>query len=199
MKPGFSFIICIIDRSGSMQSIRTDAIGGFNTFLEEQKKHPEGALLTLVLFNDQYEVVHNAISLADVPPLTDSTYVPAGMTALLDAVGSTIDDVGKRLAGTREEERPEKVIVAILTDGEENSSKRYSYEQIATMITHQQEVYKWEFIFLAANQDAVSTAKAIAIHSSDAFQFMATNEGITHAYKNLSSEVTMRRKPRGDA
>lgn len=194
MKPGSTFLACIIDRSGSMQSIRSDAIGGFNAFLEEQQRHPDDALFTLVTFNGDYEVVHNAVPIACAQPLTKETYVPDGSTALYDAVGVTIDDIGKRLAAMREEDRPGKIIVAILTDGEENASHRYTREQIASMIRHQQEVYKWEFVFLAANQDAITAAASIAIHAKDTLSFVADGAGIHAAYNTLSADITMRRK-----
>jgi uncharacterized protein YegL len=193
MKPGFSFIACIIDRSGSMQSLRSDAVGGFNSFIEEQKKHPDEALLTLVLFNGDYQVVFDARPLGDIPPLTDATYVPSGSTALLDAVGRTIDDVGKRLAAMDEEQRPETVIVAILTDGEENSSRTYSLQQIASMIQHQQDVYKWEFLFLAADQDAITVAQSMSIHAADAVRFDSTSAGVKEGFYKLAVDVSHKR------
>jgi hypothetical protein len=196
MKAGFSFIICIIDRSGSMQSMRADAIGGFNAFLEEQRKHPDGALLTLVLFNDGYEVVHDAVPLPDVAPLDEATYIPSGSTALLDAVGRSIHNVGLRLAATPEEDRPEKVIVAILTDGEENASRDYALTTVAGMIAHQQDVYQWEFVFLAANQDAITTAQSLSIQAQDAINFSATSTGVREACKTMCYEVTKRRSRR---
>ncbi|MFW9872522.1 MAG: hypothetical protein ACFFG0_05415, partial [Candidatus Thorarchaeota archaeon] len=144
-------IVCIIDRSGSMASIAKDAIGGFNTFLEEQKKVKGEATLTFIQFDTDYEIIHENKPLFDVPKLNESTFQPRGATALLDAVGKTIDSVGKRLSNMQENNRPEKVIVAILTDGEENSSKEYTLSKVREMITHQRDKYQWEFIFLAAN------------------------------------------------
>ena len=123
-----------------------------------------------------------------------TTYVPAGMTALLDAVGRTIDAVGQRLSDTPEAERPGKVIVAILTDGLENASKDYSRGKVSEMIQHQRDVYKWEFIFLAANQDAIASARSISIHAHDAMPFQSTGEGVRHAYASMSEEVTRRRR-----
>ena len=149
MKQGLSEIICIIDRSGSMGIIKNDAIGGFNTFLEEQKKLPGEATLTYIQFDTEYEVVHENKPLKDVQPINGSIYIPRGRTALLDAVGKTIDATGRRLANTPEENRPEKIIVAILTDGEENASHQYNLSKIKEMIKHQKEKYSWEFIFLA--------------------------------------------------
>ena len=194
MKDNLSDIICILDRSGSMESIRSDAIGGFNTFLADQKQQPGEAYFTLVLFNHDYLLVHDHVPIAQAKPLDGRTYQPQGTTALLDAVGRTIDDVGNRLSGTPEPERPSKVIVAILTDGLENASKDYSRDRVAQMIKHQQEKYSWEFIFLAANQDAIATAREISIAAKDAMTFAATPDGVYNANLQMSREVARRRR-----
>lgn len=119
-------IICVIDRSGSMESIRSDAIGGFNRFLADQQEPEDPARLTMVLFDDQYDVAYNGMDIHNVPPLTTRTFVPRGMTALLDAIGKTLNTVSARLAEIPAEDRPEKIIVAILTDGHENASREFS-------------------------------------------------------------------------
>ncbi len=194
MKQGLAEIVCIIDRSGSMESIKNDAVGGFNAFLEEQKKVPGEATLTYVQFDTEYEVVHENTPLQDVKPIDDTVYIPRGSTALLDAIGRTIDSTGKRLANMPEENRPEKVIVAILTDGEENSSRQYELSQIKEKIGHQKEKYSWEFIFLAANQDAFAEAQKIGIDSKDAFNFSATGKGVRKAYANMSDSIAFLRK-----
>jgi len=193
MKSGLSEIICVVDRSGSMGAIRSDAIGGFNTFLQTQKDLPGDAKFTLILFNDSYDIVYDGAPIKEVKNLISKTYVPRGNTALYDAVGRAIDTVGLRLANTPEEERPEKVIVAILTDGEENSSKEYSLQRINEMIKHQKEVYSWEVVFLAANMDAVAAAQTLGIQSKDAFSFVATGKGIRSAYKDMSRSVSQYR------
>jgi uncharacterized protein YegL len=183
-------IICIIDRSGSMSIIRDDAIGGFNTFLEEQKKIPGEASLTLVQFDTEYEIVHENKHLTDVPPLTIASYIPRGATALLDAIGKTIDSVGLRLSNTPKDKLPAKVIVAILTDGEENSSKQYTNEKIKSMIEHQTEKYSWEFIFLGANQDAFATAGMYGIPVINTVSFVSTGAGVRDAYTQMSNITT---------
>ncbi|HMB89333.1 MAG TPA: vWA domain-containing protein [Rhodothermales bacterium] len=193
MRTDLTEIICIIDRSGSMQSIRSDAIGGFNAFLEGQQKHPGEGRLTLALFNHDYERVYENTPLPEVPPLTEDTYVPEGTTALLDAVGRTLVDVGKRLAATPEAERPAQVIVAILTDGLENASTDYTRERIAEMIAHQRTKYAWEFIFLAANQNAFQAAQKLSIDPADAMPFASTKVGVRAAYANLTENVSQRR------
>lgn len=180
-------IVCIVDRSGSMQSIARDAIGGFNAFVAAQRKLPIPARLTLVLFDNEYEVVHAGIPLENVPDLTPATYVPRGATALLDAIGRTIDTFGKRLAETPEAERPGKVIVAILTDGEENASHTYNLTQISDTIQHQQAKYSWEFIFLAANQDAIQAGKMMSISPDRSIAWNSTGVGVQSAYASMSA------------
>lgn len=175
-----------------MEAIRTDAIGGFNAFLKEQKKLPGAAKLTLVLFDDQYDVVLDGAPLAEVLELTNETYVPRGMTALLDAVGRTVDSVAIRLAETPESKRPDKVIFCILTDGQENSSKEYTRGQVFQKISAHTE-NGWEFIFLAANQDAIQAGESLGIAKDSSISFKADAHGIHAAYSALSNEVTRRR------
>ncbi len=193
-KKDYSEIICIIDRSGSMDAIKDDAIGGFNSFLESQKRDEGTASLTLVLFDNEYLVPINNEDIRQVPPLNEETFVPRGSTALLDAVGQTIDDVGRRLAETKEELRPETVIVAILTDGEENSSRRYSRSKIKKMIEHQSNVYSWEFVFLAANQDAFAEAESIGIKRESVADFEADSLGVARIFRFMSEEVSSKKK-----
>jgi uncharacterized protein YegL len=193
MNDNLSEIVCIVDRSGSMDAIREDAIGGFNTFLSDQKQQPGEAMLSLVLFNHEYKLLHDHVDINKVPKLDKRSYKPQGMTALLDAVGRTIDAIGQRLSDTPEKERPSKVIVAILTDGLENASRDYSRGKVAALIQQQRDVYQWEFIFLAANQDAIASAQSISIHARDSVSFQSTGEGVRHAYASMSREVTRRR------
>jgi hypothetical protein len=193
MRPDLTEIAFVLDRSGSMHSIAGDAIGGFNTFLAQQQAQPGAARLTLVLFDHEYLVAHDNVDIHSVPLLDDHTYVPRGMTALYDAVGRTIDAAGIRLSTTPEAERPGKVIVAILTDGMENASRDYNNRRVADMIRHQQEKYSWEFIFLAANQDAMATAGTLAIQAKDAIAFDATGPGVRMAMARVSEETSRRR------
>jgi uncharacterized protein YegL len=183
-------VICILDRSGSMESIRMDSIGGFNTFLDEQKAIKGEASLTLVLFDDKYEIVHDNINIQDVPPLDATVFVPRGWTALLDAIGKTVTTVGERLAKTDEALRPDKVIVVILTDGYENQSTEYNSEQIKEMIKHQQEKYSWEFIYLGANQDAFAVGGSLGIKGCNTCSFDATPAGARSASRMYSSLST---------
>jgi uncharacterized protein YegL len=203
MKQGLTEIIAVVDKSGSMLSVKSDAIGGFNAFLEGQKKLPGEATMTVVLFDSRgrYELKYSGVPLAEVEPFNEGTYVPGGMTALLDAIGKTIDAVGKRLSMALEAERPEKVIMAILTDGHENDSKEYKRPQIMDKINHQRDVYKWEFIFLGANQDAIEEGGRIGIHH--AMTYAATPEGTRDAYNLVGNMVASYRttgkvEPEGD-
>lgn len=183
-------LVCIIDRSGSMEAIRSDVIGGFNTFIESQRQVPGTASVTLVLFDNQYEVAYQNVDLKSVENLTDKTFVPRGTTALLDAVGRTINEVGARLAKTDEHDRPEKVMVCILTDGMENASKEFSRTKIHEMITHQRDNYQWEFSFLAANQDAFAEAGNLGISKDLTANFTADAAGTKRAYSTLSAHAT---------
>jgi len=197
MKNDLCELIVIVDKSGSMYNVINDTIGGFNTFLDVHQKLQGEAKLTLVLFDTTYKVVHNGLDIQKVPKLDNSSYDTGGMTALLDAVGKTIDEVGKRLSETSEEERPQKVIFMIITDGEENSSKEYDLQQIKEKTKHQQDVYKWDFIFMGANQDAWSNARDLglsnAINYKDARK---TWSGMTHYSSSFRiSDPTMKWSP----
>jgi hypothetical protein len=180
-------IACIVDRSGSMRSIQKAAVEGFNEFLKGQKAIPGEAKVTLALFDHEYLLPFDAVDIQSVPELTSETYQPRGNTAMYDAIGRMITDIGMRLDLTKE--KPDKVLVVILTDGEENASSRYSKEQIAEMVKHQEEKYSWEFIFLAANQDAFAAGKALNIKSANTQNFAATDDGTRLAYGAMGSTV----------
>lgn len=153
-------IAVIIDRSGSMEQIMSDVIGGFNKFVEEQKALPGEATLTLVIFDDAYDVLHDFIDIKDVPPLTSDVCYARRWTALLDAVGVTIKTVGAKLSSMPEDERPSKVLVSIYTDGAENKSKEFSQDQIKEMIKIQREKHSWEFTFTGVGIESFAQAQA---------------------------------------
>lgn len=182
-------LVLIIDKSGSMEAIRDDAIGGFNSFLEQQRNIDRGANVTFALFDDRYQLIHDGKDINDIEDLSNKTYQPSGMTALLDAVGRTVDRVGERLDGLQDAEKPDNVIVFILTDGKENTSSDYNRAQIKEMIEHQESKYSWEFIYGGANQDAFAEAGGIGIKAENTFNFEASGEGTRMAYNN-SSELT---------
>lgn len=182
-------ITIILDRSGSMESVKSDTIGGFNSFLGEQQKVEGEASLSLVQFDDQYEVVYQDKDINSADRLTEATFQPRGMTALLDAIGRTINSVGQRLAALPEEERPDKVLFVIMTDGFENASQEFNSSKISEMINHQRNVYKWEFMFIGANQDAVLSAKEIGIPAAAALTYAANAEGTQIAYSMMASKI----------
>jgi uncharacterized protein YegL len=188
-------IAIILDRSGSMQSIVNDAIGGFNSFVAAQRREEGEARLTLILFDDQYEVPVKSVPLAEVPDLTTATYQPRGSTALFDAIGRTLRKMTSSFAARPAEKRPEKIIVAILTDGEENASTRYTQHHIADLISEKR-AQGWEFVFLAANQDAFAAAERLSIPRADAAVFTADAAGTEVVFQEMNLRVAeKRRKP----
>jgi hypothetical protein len=182
-------ITIILDRSGSMESVKSDTIGGFNSFLSEQQNVEGEAALSLVQFDDQYEVVYEDKDIHAADRLTEATFQPRGMTALLDAVGRTINAVGRRLAALPEAERPDKVLLVIMTDGFENASREFSAEKVSEMINHQRDVYRWEFMFIGANQDAILSAGAIGIPAQAALTYAANSEGTEIAFSMVASKI----------
>lgn len=190
MKDNFTSINVVIDRSGSMSHLTNDTIGGFNQFLSDQKQQPGEAVLTLCTFSTNYTLVHDCVKLADVPDLCKKTYVASGGTALLDALGTTINSVGSRLAAMPEEERPSKVLFLVITDGEENSSTEFCRDKIKEMIEHQQGVYSWEFVFMGANLDSISEGASIGISKSNTMNYSATPSGTRGLYTDVSKSVT---------
>lgn len=177
-------IVFILDRSGSMASIAADMRGGFDTLIEEQKKVGGECLVTLAQFDDQYEIVYEGKPIAEVPKLE---LVPRGGTALLDAVGRTIAATGERLAKMPEVDRPARVLVAIITDGQENRSIEYTAAQVAAMIAHQKEAYAWSFLFLGADANAIEVAKSYGISAQGAVRYSkATRGGAQAAMRGVS-------------
>lgn len=189
MKKGYCDITFIIDRSGSMSRLRLDVIGSFNTFVDDQKKVEGVATLTRVQFDDRYQVDTDAVDIQTVAHLCTSTYVPRGNTAMYDAIGKTIVAAGERLAALPEEERPEKVIVLIQTDGQENASREYTAEAVKSLIQEQQDKYSWEFVFLGANIDAVGAAKGLGIDVANAMKYADNTEGMRAAFTSLSENM----------
>ena len=184
-------IAFILDQSGSMESIKSGTLEGVNAFLDQQKKENSDypVRFSLTLFSTEVEVRHSSVSISEVPGLDEKTYQPSGGTALLDAIGITIDEIGKRLAETLEAERPAKVIVAIMTDGEENSSRVFTWDQISEKIKHQTEVYKWEFLFMGANQDAIANASRINISVESSTNYYQQDGSAKHVLRAMSASV----------
>ncbi len=200
MNKNYTEIAFVLDRSGSMEGSREAAIAGFNFFLDQQQAGGGLTKLTLVLFDDEYLVPIHGLPAAEILPLNYETYIPRGTTALLDAIGRTVDELGARLARMPEKARPGQVIVAILTDGLENSSQTYTWKQIARVIKHQTEQYRWTFLFLGANQDAIATAAQLHIAAANASPFVADAAGLRAASKSLSRKMRgLRRIHEGNA
>lgn len=189
-KENFTSINVIIDQSGSMGHLATDTIGSFNTFVTEQKAVPGEASFTLCTFNDDYRLVHDFVKLASVPDLDSKVYRPNGSTALLDAVGNTINSVGAKLAAMPEDERPSKVIFLIITDGHENASRTFTKDQIKGMIEHQRNTYNWEFVFMGANIDAIGEGTSLGISGSNSMNYDATKGGTHKLYSAVSSNMS---------
>jgi len=193
-------IAFILDRSGSMQAMTQAAIAGFNEFLLAQQAtcddhgQPLPATFTLILFDHEYLPIHNRASIHSAQPLTLETYQPRGNTALLDAIGRTIDYIGRELAATPQHERPSKVIIAILTDGEENSSRFFTMAEINQRITHQTAQYQWEFLFLGANQDAIATAAHLGIQAHNSATLVADEADFQAGNQAVSDKVAAKRR-----
>lgn len=196
MKKGLTELVFILDRSGSMSGLESDTIGGYNSMLEKQRRDPGEAVITTVLFDDNYELLHDRRNLRDIEPITDKEYFVRGSTALLDAVGKAINKIGNVQKHTAESERAEHVMFVITTDGMENASREFSYEKIRQMIERQKSKYSWEFIFLGANIDAVETAERFGISKDRAANYNADSEGTLLNYEIISETVSCIRASR---
>lgn len=186
-------LVFILDRSGSMSGFESDTIGGFNSILEKQKKTEGKCYVTTVLFDDQYELLHDRIDISEVKPLTDKDYNVRGCTALLDAVGRSIRHIAKIHHYARPEDVPEKTLFVITTDGYENASRHYDADTVKHMVEHEKEKYGWEFIFLGADIDAVETAGRIGIDRSRAANYRKDSVGNQTMYASVDAAITMAR------
>ena len=187
-------IACIIDMSGSMTPIRNDAIGGFNTFLQDQQRLPDKANMTTVLFDDQYILLNDGVDVQKVKPLNSKTYVPRGSTALYDAIGRTINAIDARVSGKKDQ----KAIVAILTDGQENASREFHKAKIMDLIKDREKA-GWMFIYLSASASAFADASAIGISSANTMPFSHDSRGTNKAYCSMSySASNYRSSGKGD-
>ncbi len=186
---GLTEVVFILDRSGSMSGLEADTIGGFNSLIAKQKKEEGQALVSTVLFDDQSDVLHDRVPLDRIAPMTDKEYFVRGCTALLDAVGGAIHHIGNVHKYARPEDRPEKTLFIITTDGMENASRRYTYEKVKAMIERQKEKYGWEFIFLGANIDAVGVAGRFGINEDRAANYHCDEEGTALNYEVLSEAI----------
>lgn len=186
-------MVFILDRSGSMAGLETDTIGGFNSMLKDQKKADGKAYVTTVLFDTEFIRLHDRVDISQVEPMTDSDYVPRGCTALLDAVGDTMNHIETIHKYIRPEDVPSKTIFIITTDGMENSSRRFDHTKIKKMIGEAQKNKGWEFIFLGANIDAAQTAASMGIERERASNYKASGTGTQHLFGTLNKAVSCMR------
>jgi len=189
MKKDLTELVFILDRSGSMGGLEKDTIGGYNAMLTKQKEIVGEAYMTTVLFDNLYELLHDRINIKGIKPITEKEYFVRGNTALLDAIGKSIQKIINVQRNTSEDEKAEKVVFVITTDGQENASREYSYDKIKKMIEYQKTKYGWEFIFLGANIDAVAEAEKFGIDSTYAAQFHNDKEGIELNYSVVSEAI----------
>lgn len=194
MKKGLTELVFILDKSGSMGGLEADTIGGYNAMLEKQKAVEGECHITTVLFDNNYELLHDRIDIRAVSPITAKEYQVGGSTALLDAIGRTINKIGNAQKHTADDYRAEKVMFIIITDGEENSSREYSAPRIKQMIEHQKNRYGWEFLFLGANIDAVETAGRFGISPDHAQNYLADSEGVELNFRVMNEAVASYRE-----
>lgn len=189
MSKGYTEIVYILDRSGSMGGLELDTIGGFNAMIKKQRATGERAYVSTILFDDVTEVLHNRVDIREVKDITPDDYYVRGCTALLDAVGGAIRHTVNAHRHAPEDERPEKTIFIITTDGMENASSRYSYGQIKKMIRHEQKKYGWQFIFIGANIDSYAEAQRFGIKKERAVNYMHDSVGTANLYAGVSKAV----------
>lgn len=189
-------LVMVLDRSGSMSGCQDATIRGFNEFLSDQKKVPGKASLSMVQFDHEYELIHDGVTLKNVPNLTGATFAPRGTTALLDAIGRTINAMDQRLNG--QQKGAKKVLFAILTDGLENASKEFTRDQIFELIRERESKQGWKFVFLGANQDAIASATSLGIAKDAAMDYSGDPAGTRSAYRGLSCSTQSFRTGTGD-
>lgn len=190
MNQNLTEIVFILDRSGSMHSLTNDTIGGYNSFIQQQKEEVGEARLTTILFDNEYEILHNSVDIKSVSNITNKEYFTRGTTAMLDAIGVAINTIGEKLSKESEDDRPSKVIFVITTDGQENASKEFKRNQIKEMIERQQNEYSWKFIFLGANMDAVSEGDSLGIARGMSLNYTASSIGTDTLYNTMSKTMS---------
>lgn len=189
MKKNLTELVFILDRSGSMAGLEGDTIGGFNAMIEKQKREPGEAYVSTILFDNNSTVIHDRVDIQKISHLTRKDYYVRGCTALLDAVGKAIHHIGNVHKYAREEDRPEKTMFIITTDGMENASRQYNYERVRKMIEHEKEKYGWEFLFLGANIDAVGMANRFGIGEDRAVNYHSDSQGTALNYEVMCEAI----------
>lgn len=194
MKKGLTEVVFILDRSGSMRGLEADTIGGFNSLIDRQRKEEGEAYVSTVLFDDISEVLYDRVPVGKVEAMNDRQYYVRGCTALLDALGGAIHHISNVHKYAREEDRPEKTLFIITTDGMENASHTYTSAQVKRMVEERKEKYGWEFLFLGANIDAIEVAGRFGIGPERAFDYECDKEGTELNFRALSNTVSAVRK-----
>ena len=189
MKQGLTELVFILDRSGSMSGLESDTIGGFNALIDKQKRESGECVVTTALFDDKYELLHDRVALYAVRPITQKEYFVRGSTALLDAIGRTLDKTRNAQANTAQSGRAEKVVFVIITDGQENASREYRIDRVKEMIERETQEHGWEFLFLGANIDAISVAAGFGIAPDRAVTYRADAAGTRLNYSVVSDTV----------
>ena len=190
MNSNLTEIVFILDRSGSMAGLEDDTIGGFNAMVEKQKKGPGEVIVSAVLFSDGCQVLYDRVELGKIEPMTEQQYQVGGCTALLDAIGGAVHHIANVHKYAREEDRPGKTIFVITTDGMENASRSYTYEEVQRMVRKEQEKYGWEFLFLGANMDAISAARSFGIREDRAVRYRRDSAGTRLNYEVVGETIT---------
>ena len=192
-KNGITELVFILDRSGSMEGLESDTVGGFNSLINKQKKEDGECLVSTVLFDNTSKVIHDRVPLSEIDPMTLEDYQVGGCTALIDAMGSAIHHIANVHKYARKEDVPENTIFVITTDGFENASNKYSSDDVKRMVKHQTEKYGWEFLFMGANIDAVETAKSYGICEDRAVNFKCDSKGTEVLYECVCETVSTAR------
>lgn len=194
MKKNLTEIVCIIDNSGSMGMIKDAAIEGFNNFIKKQKELAGEAVVSVILFNEEHSYVAKRENINEVALLTRETYITNGSTALNDTLGTVINDVAQNIVSMKRKDQPSKVLFCIVTDGEENASKEFSEKQVRHLVEYRKEMFKWDFMFMGANQDVKKTAKAYSFDEKSTFAFKATSMGVLRACEDMNAYTTLYRQ-----
>ena len=194
MRKGLTEVVFILDRSGSMSGLEADTIGGFNSMIAKQQKEEGEALISTVLFDDRTEVLYDRVPVGRVEPMNDRQYYVRGCTALLDAIGGSIHHIANVHKYAREEDRPEKTLFIITTDGMENASRTYGYDRVKEMVEKEQDKYGWEFLFLGANMDAIEVAGRFGIRADRAVNYECDSVGTSLNYRVLGDAVSAVRR-----
>lgn len=190
MKKGLTEMVFILDKSGSMEGLQSDTIGGFNSMIRKQKEIEGEAIISTVMFNHSVDVIHNRVDIKETDLLTTKDYIVGGTTALLDAIGRTVRQIKEVYAETLREDRPDKVVFVITTDGLENASREFTYEKVKSMIQDVKDKYHWEFLFLGANIDVVSEAARFGIDEDHAVRHLSDSMGTSRNFETINEAIT---------